>query len=475
MIQTLVVKPLGLVLQKAGLISDQQLAIALNDKSRLSNLRIGEIMAIRGWIKLETANFFAEQWPKLLNQYQDMPLGQYFKAAALLSERQIELILQQQQRTGAQFGSVAVANGLLEQNTVDFFIEQLELAHTIDERVKDSTSISAGQDLRKLSDRLTANKQCEPVDLIKTYQKIWLPSKNNKPKIGSILLVLIAVVSSAVIGIDFWLKIRERKFFRQATKMLQKNEYELALTNYDRVLQIDNRNYQAWHNRGYVLAELKQYQNMFNSCASATAIRPDAQYSWNCQGEALYNLGKYQQAVNAFQQAIALNPQEPLYWLNQAESLLKLEQSQLALEAVNKGIKLLAKNREGANSKTVTTDWQSAWTNKGQALLQQQKYNPALDAFQTALSYNPDYLSTQWGKAIALQKLGYSAAARMELGLILQKPDLSSTQKAVTLFYQGSNFCEVGNITSGINALAMAIKLNPSYEEAKTAQAKCLE
>ena len=61
MVKTLIVKPLGLVLQKAGLISDEQLATALQEKTRLSNLKIGEIMAIRGWVKLETANFFCRK------------------------------------------------------------------------------------------------------------------------------------------------------------------------------------------------------------------------------------------------------------------------------------------------------------------------------------------------------------------------------------------------------------------------------
>lgn len=563
MTKTLVVKPLGLVLQNAGLISDQQLAIALKDKSRLSNLKIGEIMAIRGWIKLETANFFAEQWPQLLNQFQDQPLGQYFKAAALLSEYQINEILQQQQETGLKFGSVAVSNGLLGQNTVDFFLHQLELIHDIDTQLEGTDHInyienylltnkqcapidlielyqqiwqqkeisgndskeeqelvksglvskdrgklklakpiyrsifdqnwidreinilqpyskirlklfgieakahspyqvlkevrtwtgnqpflsqklyqiirngnlfitesqeakiirelvqihiiedwqhkSAAQHLQELSDRLTENKQCDPLELLNTYKKIWLrgnlsaneslaqaelidiglikqennqvtvanqiyqsvfnqgwieeqsiqlldkrnstkraepekkylvkyPSSDKKnSKIVNTILVFLALISSVVIGIDFWLKIREKSLFSQATKMLQKNEYETAVAHYDRVLQLDNRNYQAWHNRGYALAGLSQYPLMLQSCSSATAIQPDAQDSWNCQGEALSILGKPQEALTAFKQAIALNAQEPIFWLNKAEALLKLEQSQPALEASESG------------------------------------------------------------------------------------------------------------------------------------------
>ena len=701
MVKTLIIKPLGLVLQKAGLISDEQLATALQEKSRLSNLKLGEIMAIRGWIKLETANFFAEQWPQLLNQFQNRPLGQYFKAAALLSEYQINDILQQQQRTGLKFGSVAVLNGLLAQNTVDFFLEQLELIHTIDSELEGKTNIariencllknkkcdpidllelyqqiwqqkeissngseeekelinsgivvlskgklkvakpiyrsvfnqswierelnilqpygrirlklfgietkasspyqvlqevrtwtgnqpflsqkvyqiirnsdffiaegqeaqiigelvqthiiddwknkSTAQYLQDLSARLTKNKQCLPLDLLKVYKKIWLRGElladrsleqaelldiglikreNNKVSVANriyrsvfnqswieeqltqiaanivptkkpekeykslieyrfkrkktskiliILLVWLASISSIVIGLNFWLRSKEKALFQKATLMLQKDEYETALSTYNRVLQIDDRNYRAWHNRGYALAGLQQYRKMLQSCSSATAIEPNAQSSWNCQGEALYNLEKYEEALTAFERAIALDDREPIFWLNKAESLLKLEQPSPALAALDKTIALLEGAKSNENSDRIKADLQVAWTNKGQALLQQQEYDRALDAFKQALNYNRNYLSAQWGKVIALQKSGRYPAADKELDLILQRTDLSSSQKAVTWYYQGVNLCETGEASLGVNAFAMAIKLNPDYEEAKTAQAECFK
>ncbi|MDJ0633552.1 MAG: tetratricopeptide repeat protein [Xenococcaceae cyanobacterium MO_188.B29] len=701
MVKTLIVKPLGLVLQKAGLISDEQLATALQEKTRLSNLKIGEIMAIRGWVKLETANFFAEKWPQLLNQFQDKPLGQHFKEAALLSEYQINDILQQQQRTGLKFGSVAVLNGLVSQSTVDFFLEQLELIHNIDSELEGTVNInyienyllknqkcdpvdllelyqqiwqqqeinsigseeekelvdsglitiskgklklanpiyrsifnqswidreldilqpygrirlkifgietkasspyqvlqevrtwtgnqpflsqklyqiirngdffiaegkeaqiigelvqihiiddwqhkSAAKHLQQLSDRLTQNKQCAPLALLKTYKKIWLRGElladesleqaelldiglikreNNKvavanriyqsvfnqswieeqsvqliPPIGSIkiiekepislikypfkhkktskmlriILVWLALISAGVIGINFWLKIREERLFQAATIRLQRHEYEMALANYNQVLQIDNENYQAWHNRGYALGGLRQYQEMLQSCSSATAIQPDAKDSWNCQGEALYYLDRYEEAVTAFDQAIALDAQESSFWLNKSDSLLKLQQIPAALEAINNVIALLETRKSEHNSERVKADLQKAWNNRGQAMLQKQEYNQAIDAFKQALSYDRDYLPAQWGKAQALQKLGHYLEAKIELDLILERRDLSNSQKSVTWFYQGLNWCESGDVASGVKALAMAIELDPNYEEAKTAKVKCLE
>lgn len=117
-------KPLGLVLQLAGLISAPQVEVALYDRDRYQELRLGEILALRGWLKVETADFFAEQWPLLLKQKREHPIGYYLQQAALLNEWQIKEILDQQQQRNdrCRFGQLAVEKKLLKQKTIDFLL-----------------------------------------------------------------------------------------------------------------------------------------------------------------------------------------------------------------------------------------------------------------------------------------------------------------------------------------------------------------
>ena len=56
-------KPLGEILVEAGLVSLAQIEIALQEQSQ-SNLKIGEILALHGWIKQETADFFCRKMGK---------------------------------------------------------------------------------------------------------------------------------------------------------------------------------------------------------------------------------------------------------------------------------------------------------------------------------------------------------------------------------------------------------------------------
>jgi hypothetical protein len=79
---------------------------------------------LRGWIKAQTADFFAEQWPLLIKQKREHPIGYYLQEAALLNEAQIKAILYEQQKRKNQykFGQIAVQKKWLKQNTIDFLL-----------------------------------------------------------------------------------------------------------------------------------------------------------------------------------------------------------------------------------------------------------------------------------------------------------------------------------------------------------------
>lgn len=125
MLSSYSLKPLGLILQEAGLVSTPQVELALLDQSYYQDLKIGEILALRGWIKQNTANFFADEWEDLIKQKSQQPLGYYLQQADLLKEKQINIILQEQNQLWLRFGAVAVLKGWLKQNTVDFFLKNL--------------------------------------------------------------------------------------------------------------------------------------------------------------------------------------------------------------------------------------------------------------------------------------------------------------------------------------------------------------
>jgi hypothetical protein len=52
-------KPIGTILQEADLITPPQLEVALRDQAYYEDMRLGEILALRGWIRQDTADFLS--------------------------------------------------------------------------------------------------------------------------------------------------------------------------------------------------------------------------------------------------------------------------------------------------------------------------------------------------------------------------------------------------------------------------------
>ena len=117
-------KPLGELLSEAGLINQGQLQVVLTEKDIYPDLRIGEILALHSWIEQKTADFFAEDVPKLAQQEDlNLRIGGFFNKAGLLSSEDIYDILGEQEKSGIKFGSTAVLKGLIKQETLDFYLK----------------------------------------------------------------------------------------------------------------------------------------------------------------------------------------------------------------------------------------------------------------------------------------------------------------------------------------------------------------
>lgn len=99
--------------------------MALRDQKEYPNLRLGEILALRGWLKQTTIDFFLEDFPILLRKKYTLLIGEGLRQADLLSDMQIYYILLEQREKQRRFGEIAVQKGWLRPKTVDFFADSL--------------------------------------------------------------------------------------------------------------------------------------------------------------------------------------------------------------------------------------------------------------------------------------------------------------------------------------------------------------
>ncbi|MCC0175565.1 tetratricopeptide repeat protein [Waterburya agarophytonicola K14] len=287
---------------------------------------------------------------------------------------------------------------------------------------------------------------------------------------GSIKVITLLVCASGVawFGIGLVGKQQQVEQFERANDLLVQQKYSSAITAYDRLLATNIvKHHLIWINRGYAFLGLNRYQEMLQSCSTATLIEPEAATGWNCQGEALYYLKQYPDALQAFDKASSKNPQEATFWLNKARVLSSLEQYEQAIAASDRAIEL------STQSTVDNLDRAIAFNQKGQNLLKIEQYQASLTAFEQSLVNSPNYLSAQQGKGIALYELGNYQQAIAVFEEILERDNLTKEQKGMSLLYIGVSLCQTQKTTAGEKVFQQVLQLTTDPQSQEIAQKGC--
>ncbi|WP_319421505.1 tetratricopeptide repeat protein [Pleurocapsa sp. FMAR1] len=292
-------------------------------------------------------------------------------------------------------------------------------------------------------------------------------------KTRNILLLLAFIALLSVFLNNMFKRMMIKSTFAQGNALLQQKSFEQALEKYNELLKTDSNYFQAWTNRGYALAGIQQYEEMQKSCSTATIIKPTAVYAWNCVGEALRNLKKPQEAISAFDEAIALAPNDPILLINKSESLKAMGKEAESLAVTKEAIQVLEQKESVEGKETVSSEFAVALTFLGNGYRQTKQYQEAIKSYDRALQYSSDYFPARIGKGISLNQSQQFQQAQNEFRAILNNSQLTDSNKAQAWFYLGDTLCASEQKAAGVAAFDQAIKLQPSYEAAKTAQRQC--
>lgn len=164
--------PLGTVLQQAGLVSAAQVSLALQEQT-INQHRLGDLLCEHGWLHEPTADFFAEQWPTLFHDPDLLPIGQYLRQAHLLTDTQIDYLLEQQNLTQLRFGVLAVANGWIKLKTINFFLTHLQdIPQSQPSETDQAINFNTPEYWQHLREYLLENELANPYSLLQIYEQI---------------------------------------------------------------------------------------------------------------------------------------------------------------------------------------------------------------------------------------------------------------------------------------------------------------
>ncbi len=265
-------------------------------------------------------------------------------------------------------------------------------------------------------------------------------------------LLLLAILSACALAQDSSIDYSQKKadyWYKRGLGSSGTGAFEDALNSFDKSIQLDPENADAWSAKAFALRSL-----------SLTG----------------HDLSKYNESLKAYDKAIGLydddlraNPQDVNLWyykgLALGEKADTLRSGRLfnisgyerdAIGYYEEAI------RAYDNATELNPKYLTAWKNKGNILYSLGRYNESLEAYDRAIEIDPKYGLALFGKGLALDKLNrYDEAVQSYDGAIGTLP-----KNAAIWYNKGNAFVGLGKYDSAIKCYEQAIKLNQSYADA---------
>ena len=128
------------------------------------------------------------------------------------------------------------------------------------------------------------------------------------------------------------------------------HQYDKAVTDFSKVIELDPKHVRAWTNRGVAYNELHQYEKAIADLTKATELDPKNGTVWRNRGYAYSELHQYDKAVTDFSKVIELDPNSAPAWNDRGVAYLRLRQYDKALADFKKTLELAPTDPVGQNN-----------------------------------------------------------------------------------------------------------------------------
>lgn len=265
----------------------------------------------------------------------------------------------------------------------------------------------------------------------------------------------------------------------------EKQAYQQAIADLERVMQLDSTNLRAHHLLADVYLDnyqsaralatlqraaalhpdsigtklklsefqliLKQYDLAFQTLADIMKIHPGNPEALFMLGMVYRDQGKTEQAIAAFQSAVERNPEMSEAWIILGD-LMDRTNNPLAIQYFDNAIR-------------VDPDNVSAWHSKAYYLQNNDKIPEALEIYKQIHTIDPQYPEAYLNSAILLMYIDSIDAAEKELDILAQV----DPSNPATWFYKGKIYQFRDQKDLARSAFEQALRLDDKYEQARDA------
>lgn len=261
-------------------------------------------------------------------------------------------------------------------------------------------------------------------------------------------------------------------------------QYELAINQCSKAIEIDENYSTAYSYRGYAYLHLNQYDQAIADFTKDIEIIPIATRSYINRGNVYMQQGKYDLAIAEFTNSIEINPKEPQAWLNRGLSYIQQDQNDLAILDCNQAINLEAKywnayyciglafaNQENYELAKTNFDKaielapsnQTMYFYRGSVYDAQGKKELAIADYTKAIEIDPKYVDAYIGRGNALADIKKFTEAIADYQRAIT---ITNDSKPTSYVYcvQGVTYTKMGDFELAIASLEQGVELDTANE-----------
>jgi len=170
-------------------------------------------------------------------------------------------------------------------------------------------------------------------------------------------------------------------------------QYDLAMSYFDRVLEIEPDNLKALNAKGVISAKIEKYDDALSYFDKILEIEPDNVDVLNNKIALFLELGKQENAMQHIDRVLEVEPDNVQALYTKAEIHIEKKDYGQALSYLDRVLQIEPDNLQALNA-------------KGSLFQVQGEYEKALTFFDRILEIDPDYVAALFGKGGVLGEMG---------------------------------------------------------------------
>ena len=257
-------------------------------------------------------------------------------------------------------------------------------------QLNSAVSATLEQLLQQMLEMQVEKRPASVQDVLKVLRQVELQYVNNTYE--QPLPIASASRSGSTVSVGTGITRTGNPLLQEAHLLYTQHRLQEALQLFDRALQTENNNPQAWQGRAMVQAQRGEHRDALSSFERALQLDANLVISLNGKGTALNMLHLPEDALKAFDRATLLEKDNVIAWNGKGAALSALGRPEQALTAFEVALHFDPRMAQ-------------ALGNKGWALRQMRRYKEALRAFDEALALDPSVVSSWNGKGVVLNEL----------------------------------------------------------------------